>query len=64
MIRATASRAFVAKGRVYARHLQPTSKSPAKFQLILRRQGTEQTTDLPFTVNGIERLGVEALAQV
>ena len=56
-------RAFVSNGRVYAGHLQPAPKSRAKFQLVLKSQGNEQTTDLPFTANGIGRLGVEASAQ-
>ena len=57
------SRAFVSNGRVYAGHLQPAPKSRGKFQLVLQRQGTEQTTDLPFTANGIGTLGVEASAR-
>ena len=57
------SRAFVSNGRVYAGHLQREPNSGAKFQLVLQRQGMEQTTDLPLTVNGVGRLGVEASAQ-
>jgi hypothetical protein len=57
------SRAIVSNGRVYAGHLQPAPKSRAKFQLVMQRQGTEQTTDLPFTANDIGRLGMEASAQ-
>ena len=57
------SRGFVSNGRVYAGHLQPAQKSRAKFQLVLQRRGMEQTTDLPFTANGIGRLGVVASAQ-
>jgi hypothetical protein len=56
-------RAFVSNGRVYAGHLQPAPKSRAKFQLVLKSQGNERTTDLLFTANGIGRLGVEASAQ-
>jgi len=57
------SRGFVSNGRVYAGHLQPAPKSRAKFQLVLQRQGTEQTTDLAFMAGDIGRLGVEASAQ-
>ena len=57
------SRAFVSNGRVYAGHLQREPKSRAKFQLVLKREGTEQTTDLAFMAGDIGRLGVEASAQ-
>ena len=56
-------RAFVSNGRVYAGHLQGEPNSRAKFQVVLQRQGMEQTTDLPFTANDVGRLGVEASAQ-
>ena len=40
------SRAFVSNGRVYAGHLQREPNSRAKFQLVLKSEGTELTTDL------------------
>ena len=57
------SRAFVSNGRVYAGHLQPAPTSLGKFQLVLKSQGTEQTTDLAFTDGHVGQLGVEASAQ-
>jgi hypothetical protein len=57
------SRAFVSNGRVYAGHLQPVPTSLGKFQLVLKSQGTEQTTDLAFTDGHVGQLGVEASAQ-
>jgi hypothetical protein len=57
------SRAFVSNGRVYAGHLQREPNSRAKFQLVLKSEGTEQTTDLAFTAGHVGRLGVEASAQ-
>src|SRR6476619_5479659 len=45
------SRAFVSNGRVYAGHLQPAPTSRAKFQLVLKSQDNERTTDLLFTAN-------------
>jgi hypothetical protein len=57
------SRAFVSNGRVYAGHLQREPNSQAKFQLVLKSEGTEQTTDLAFTAGHVGRLGVEASAQ-
>jgi hypothetical protein len=56
-------RVFVSNNRSYVGHLQREPTSRAKFQLVLKSQGKEQTTDLPLTANGIGRLGLEASTQ-
>ena len=58
MLRASASRAAPLFPMVGSMQREPTSR--AKFQLVLKSQGTEQTTDLAFTAGHVGRLGVEA----
>ena len=56
-------RPVAADSSTYARHIGMVSATPPKFEIVLHRRGTTQTTVLPLTDSHIARLGLEAWVQ-
>ena len=53
-------RPVAAGSSTYARHIGMVAATPPKFEIVLHRRGTTQTTVLPLTDSHIARLGLEA----
>ena len=56
-------RPVAAGSSTYARHIGMVSATPPKFEIVLHRRGTTQSTVLPLTDSHIARLGLEAWVQ-
>ena len=56
-------RPVAAGSSTYARHIGMVAATPPKFEIVLHRRGTTQTTVLPLTDSHIARLGLEAWVQ-
>ena len=54
---------MAAGSSTYARHIGMVAATPPKFEIVLHRRGTTQTTVLPLTDSHIARLGLEAWVQ-